>query len=108
MLSNSFAIPNDTGNNRMSGSRRRLEEIRDGYRGLTLLSCRYRNIVFPVCAPPLKLKYNVQSVDDSLVFVSGVILQDAGGSGTYGNVTQDGQQDVDEEISIAAALEEDT
>jgi hypothetical protein len=28
--------------------------------------------------------------------------------GTYGNVTQDGQQDVDEEIRIAAALEEDT
>jgi hypothetical protein len=27
---------------------------------------------------------------------------------TYGNVTQDGQQDVDEEIGIAAALEEDT
>jgi hypothetical protein len=26
--------------------------------------------------------------------------------GTYGNVTQDGQQDVDEEIRIAAALEE--
>jgi hypothetical protein len=28
--------------------------------------------------------------------------------GTHGNVTQDGQQDVDEEISIAAALKEDT
>lgn len=28
--------------------------------------------------------------------------------GTYRNVTKDGQQDVDEEISIAAALEEDT
>jgi hypothetical protein len=27
---------------------------------------------------------------------------------TYGNVTKDGQQDVDEEISVAAALEEDT
>ena len=27
---------------------------------------------------------------------------------TYGNVTQNSQQDVDEEISIAAALEEDT
>lgn len=28
--------------------------------------------------------------------------------GTHRNVTQDGQQDVDEEISIATALEEDT
>jgi hypothetical protein len=28
--------------------------------------------------------------------------------GTYGNVTQDGQQDVDEEVGVAAALEEDT
>lgn len=27
---------------------------------------------------------------------------------TYGNVTQDGQQDVDEEVGIATALEEDT
>lgn len=26
---------------------------------------------------------------------------------TYGNVTKDGQQDVDEEVRIAAALEED-
>ena len=26
---------------------------------------------------------------------------------TYGNVTQDGEQDVDEEIRVAAALEED-
>lgn len=30
------------------------------------------------------------------------------GGGTHRNVTQDSQQDVDEEISIAAALEEDT
>lgn len=29
-------------------------------------------------------------------------------SSAYGNVTKDGQQDIDEEISIAAALEEDT
>jgi hypothetical protein len=29
-------------------------------------------------------------------------------SSAYGNVTKDGQQDVDEEISIAAALQEDT
>jgi hypothetical protein len=30
------------------------------------------------------------------------------GSGTHRNVTENGQEDVDEEISIAAALEEDT
>lgn len=30
------------------------------------------------------------------------------GKGAYGNVTQDGEQDVDEEIRVAAALEEDT
>jgi len=47
----------------------------------------YRSRAF---VPPLKFEYNVQSVDDSR------------------NVTKDGQQDVDEEISIAAALEEDT
>jgi hypothetical protein len=29
-------------------------------------------------------------------------------SGTHRNVTENGQEDVDEEISIAAALEEDT
>jgi hypothetical protein len=29
-------------------------------------------------------------------------------SGAYRDVTKDGQQDVDKEISIAAALEEDT
>ena len=28
--------------------------------------------------------------------------------GTHRNVTEDGQQDVDEEISVASALEEDT
>ena len=27
---------------------------------------------------------------------------------TYGNVTEDGQQDVDEEVGVAATLEEDT
>ena len=27
---------------------------------------------------------------------------------TYGKVTEDGQQDVDEEVGVAAALEEDT
>ena len=40
--------------------------------------------------PPLELEYNVQSVDDTR------------------NVTQDSQQDVDEEVGIAATLEEDT
>ena len=29
-------------------------------------------------------------------------------AGTYRNVTQDGQQDVDEEVGIASTLEEDT
>jgi hypothetical protein len=33
---------------------------------------------------------------------------DEGVCRTYGNVTKDRQQDVDEEISVAAALEEDT
>lgn len=27
---------------------------------------------------------------------------------TYGNVTQDGEEDVDEEVGVAATLEEDT
>lgn len=31
-----------------------------------------------------------------------------GRGGTYGDVTQNGQQDVDEEVGVAAALEEDT
>lgn len=30
------------------------------------------------------------------------------GCGTHRNVTQDGQQDVDEEVGVASALEEDT
>ena len=35
------------------------------------------------------------------------IVVECVGWGTYGNVTQDGEQDVDEEIRVAAALEED-
>ena len=38
----------------------------------------------------LEFEYNVKGMDDS------------------GNVTKDGQQDVDEQVSIAAALEENT
>jgi hypothetical protein len=60
-------------------------------------------------ATPLKLEYDVQSVDDTLCSLL-VWTVWCGGcfGGTHGNVTQDGQQDVDEEISIAAALKEDT
>ena len=41
-------------------------------------------------APPLELEYDVQSVNDTR------------------NVTEDGQQDVDEEVGVASALKEDT
>jgi hypothetical protein len=57
-------------------------------------------------APPLKLKYNVQGVDDTLVAVR--IHFDFRIDATYRNVTQNGQQDVDEEIGIASTLKEDT
>ena len=38
----------------------------------------------------------------------GLLLQRCGCGGTHGNVTENGQQDVDEEVGIAAALEKDT
>ena len=58
--------------------------------GIVDRHCRYVFIVPCDCAPRLKLKNDIQSVNDTR------------------NVTEDGQQDVDEEISIAATLEEDT
>lgn len=61
-----------------------------------------------VCAPPLKFENDVQGVDDTL---NGSLVRyhDAlATGGTHRNVTKDGQQNVDEEISIAAALKEDT
>jgi hypothetical protein len=61
------------------------------------------------CATPLKFEYDVQSVDDTLYnLLVWTVWRGGCFGGTHGNVTQDGQQDVDEEISIAAALEEDT
>jgi len=60
------------------------------------------------CARPLKLEYDVQGVDDTLEDVSEMFAEWSDVVGTHRNVTQNGQQDVDEEISVAAALEEDT
>jgi hypothetical protein len=68
---------------------------------------RYAFTVRCRCATPLKLEYDVQSVDDTLEFTL-VNRCDEWRCKTYRNVTKDGQQDVDEEISVAAALEEDT
>lgn len=63
------------------------------------------------CGVGLKLEYDVQGVNDTLLTVSVHFLWCDSGAGelrTYRNVTQDGQQDVDEEIRIATTLEEDT
>jgi len=60
-------------------------------------------------APPLEFEYDVQSVDDTLgAFVSTWVRVVSYVSGTHRNVTEDGQQDVDEEVGVATALEEDT
>lgn len=45
-------------------------------------------------------------MDDTLVFVSSCFGHSRTIVETYGNVTEDGQQDVDEEVGIASALEE--
>jgi hypothetical protein len=66
------------------------KEDEDGYRDVTWSSSRYCGIVNAVCASPLKLEYDVQSMDDTR------------------NVTENGQQNVDQEIGIAPALEEYT
>lgn len=60
-------------------------------------------------APPLEFEYDVQSVDDTLgAFVSTWVRVVSCVSGTHRDVTEDGQQDVDEEVGVATALEEDT
>lgn len=80
-----------------------------GIVGWTSSLCRYGDrIPLWLCAPALKLEYDVQSVDDALEVHVSNCCTGRSGSGTHRNVAKDGQQDVDEEISIAAALEEDT
>jgi hypothetical protein len=59
------------------------------------------------CTPRLKLEYNVQGVDNTLDDAS-VLGQRQQVSATYRNVTENSQQDVDEEVCVAAALQEDT
>lgn len=58
--------------------------------------------------PRLKLEYNVQGVDNTLREMLVDCKWQLVDSGTHRNVTKNGQQDVDEEVGIATALEEDT
>jgi hypothetical protein len=72
---------------------------------------RHSRYVFSIrgVAAPLKLKYDVQSVDDTLLGTLVGVMSSAADSSkrTHRNITKNSQQDVDKEISIAAALEED-
>lgn len=67
-----------------------------------------RQVTARSCRPRLKLENNVQGVDDTLIFVSSCFGHSRTIVEAYGNVTEDGQQDVDEEVGIASALEEHT
>ncbi len=57
---------------------------------------------------PLEFEDNVQGVNDALNKISVWLTAGSNDGGAYGNVTEDGQQDVDEEVGIATTLKEDT
>jgi hypothetical protein len=81
------------------------KETGNGYRSET---CAVMPSKFWWYATPLKLEYDVQSVDDTLISMSVKSTWCVVDGRTHRNVTKNGQQDVDEEISVAAALKEDT